>query len=72
MDLADHELLERMFASKAGGDIRRLWDGDWGGYPSQSEGDLALISHLLWWCGGDTARADALFRQSGLYRPKWD
>ncbi|PZA06131.1 DUF927 domain-containing protein [Meiothermus sp. PNK-Is4] len=26
----------------------------------------------MFWCGNDTARADRLFRQSKLYRPKWD
>ena len=71
-DLPDEELLRRMFASKDGADIKRLWEGDWSGYPSQSEADMALVSHLLWWTGGDTARADRLFRRSKLYRPKWD
>jgi hypothetical protein len=27
---------------------------------------------LAFWTGGDAARIDALFRQSGLYREKWD
>lgn len=72
--LSDAELLDRMLASKSGPEIRQLWGGDWrgAGYPSQSEADLALVSHLLWWTNGDVARADRLFRQSGLYRPKWD
>lgn len=70
--LDDTALLERMFSSKHGAKILRLWNGDTSGYPSQSEGDLALTQHLMWWTGNDTARADRLFRQSGLYRPKWD
>ncbi|AWR85667.1 DUF927 domain-containing protein [Meiothermus taiwanensis] len=70
--LDDTALLERMFSSKHGAKIRRLWDGDTSGYPSQSEADLALTQHLMWWCGNDTGRVDRLFRQSGLYRPKWD
>lgn len=70
--LDDTALLERMFRSKHGGDIRRLWEGDTSGYESHSEADLALAGHLMWWTGNDTGRADRLFRQSGLYRPKWD
>ena len=73
VNLDDSELLSKMFSSRAGADIRALWSGDWSAYPSQSEADLALASHLVWWTNGDLARADRLFRQSGLYRPeKWD
>jgi hypothetical protein len=70
--LDDSTLLERMFKSKHGGNIRRLWEGDISGYASHSEADFALAGHLMWWTGNDTSRADRLFRQSGLYRPKWD
>ena len=75
--LDDAALLERMFASKSGAPIRALWDGDASAYASgendgESEADLALCSHLLWWCNYGTARADTLFRQSGLMRQKWD
>ncbi|MER3439246.1 MAG: hypothetical protein C4346_17575, partial [Chloroflexota bacterium] len=72
--LSEHDaaLLERMFASRSGAHIERLWNGDWSAYASHSEADLALIAHLLWWTNGDVARTDQLFRQSGLFRPKWD
>ncbi|MCL6569349.1 MAG: hypothetical protein K6T35_10855, partial [Meiothermus silvanus] len=70
VDLDDTALLERMFQSKHGADIRRLWEGDISGYPSQSEADFALAGHLMWWTGNDTSRADRLFRQSGLFRAK--
>ena len=72
VDLDDPALLERMFQSKHGADIRRLWEGDISGYASHSEADLALAGHLMWWTGNDPSRADRLFRQSGLYRSKWD
>lgn len=71
-DLDDGALLERMFRSKNGSRIRALWEGNWAGYPSPSEADLALAGDLMWWCGNDQSRADALFRKSGLYREKWD
>jgi putative DNA primase/helicase len=68
----DEELLRRMFAAKNGGHVARLWRGDWSDYTSQSEADLALIGHLAYWTRDDPARIDALFRRSGLYRPKWE
>jgi putative DNA primase/helicase len=48
-----------------------LWSGNTDGYPSASEADLALCVRLLQLTGGDTTRADRLFRQSGLFRGKW-
>ena len=65
-------LLEKAFQSKNGPEIQRLWNGDFSAYPSQSEGDLALCSHLAFWLGRDTAAMDAAFRESGLFRKKWD
>lgn len=64
--------LQRAFESRSGSDIRRLWNGDFAAYPSQSEADLALCAHLAFWLDGDQAAMDAAFRQSGLIRNKWD
>ncbi len=72
LSLTDRELLEKMFASRRGVEIERLFRGDWSGYVSQSEADLALVSHLMFWTQRDEARVDSLFRQSGLMRPKWE
>ncbi len=71
-EMSDRDLLDRMFNSQNGYAIRRLFSGDFSGYPSHSEADLALIAHLLFWTGGDEVRADRLFRESGLMREKWD
>ena len=71
-DFTDMELLEKMFNSQRGYEIRRLYNGDTGGYASHSEADLALVAHLLFWTGGDELRTDSLFRESGLMREKWD
>jgi putative DNA primase/helicase len=65
-------LLAKAFASKSGPEIRRLWNGDFSAYPSQSEGDMALCSHFAFWLGRDAASMDAAFRESGLFRKKWD
>lgn len=73
LDLSDAQLLDRMFMSTAGDALRRLWYGETDAYEGDhSRADLALCSHLAWWCQGDATRVDRLFRQSGLIRPKWD
>ena len=71
-EMSDRDLLDKMFNSQNGYAIQRLYSGDFSGYPSHSEADLALIAHLLFWTGGDEVRADRLFRESGLMRDKWD
>lgn len=72
-DLDDGRLLEVAFSARNGDDVRALWNGDWSGrYTSPSEADLALCSYLAFYAGPDEARIDSLFRQSGLYREKWD
>lgn len=65
-------MIEKAFKSKSGPEIRRLWNGDFSAYPSQSEGDMALCSHFAFWLGRDAAAMDAAFRESGLFRKKWD
>lgn len=66
------ERLEKTFQSKNGEEIRKLYYGDQSAYPSQSEADLALCSHLAFWLDGDATAIDAAFRESGLFRNKWD
>jgi primase-polymerase (primpol)-like protein len=79
VDLDDDALLEQAMASKSGDTIAALYDGDkelWASpesrYPSQSEADMGLCFYLGFWTGGDPERMDRLFRNSGLYRGKWD
>ena len=71
-NLSDNELLEKIFASKNGYNIRSLFSGNTSSYASHSEADFALVSHLAYWTNGDASRIDALFRQSALMRDKWD
>jgi putative DNA primase/helicase len=72
--LSDEEIIKRAKAAKNGEKFSLLWEGDWeeAGYLSQSEGDLGLVDILTFWTGPDEERIDRLFRDSGLYRPKWD
>lgn len=69
----DAALIERARAARNGVDFDRLWRGDWrgAGFDSQSEADLKLCNTLAFWTGGDEARIDRLFQQSGLMRDKW-
>ncbi len=72
-DLGDQELIERAARAANGPAFARLWAGDASGHRGDaSRADAALVAHLLFWTGGDRARADRLFRQSGLFRAKWD
>lgn len=52
--------------------FNRLWRGDFTGYESQSEADVALLVSLAWWSNRNEEQMDRLFRDSGLYRTKWE
>jgi primase-polymerase (primpol)-like protein len=71
----DFDLLDCARRAKNGARFAALYDrGDWqgGGFPSRSEADLWLCARLMFWCGGNAMRVDRLFRQSALYREKWN
>ncbi len=68
----DSEIIELMLDSQSRFKISPLLDGDFSAYPSQSEADQALASHLAFWTGKDPGQMDRIFRGSGLYREKWD
>lgn len=71
--LSDAEIIEKASTAANGEKFTKLWTGEWHGmYPSQSEADAALCYELAFWTGRDTSRMDTLFRQSGLYRRKWE
>lgn len=58
--------------AKNGSLFKALYSGDFSAYASQSEADMAFCNMLAFWCGCDTDKMDAIFRQSGLMRDKWD
>lgn len=69
----DSELIERMCSSRNGGAIRTLLAGDCSAQGGDhSAADMALCSHLAFWCAGDAVRMDRISRASGLMRDKWD
>lgn len=69
-NLTEKEIVDRMCRSSA--KAERLYKGDFSGYNSQSEADMAFCSILAFWCGGDTSLMDSIYRNSGLMRDKWD
>jgi hypothetical protein len=72
-DAADEDVLKRARWASDGERFERLWAGDWEAeVGSQSEADAALCAMLMRACKGDVDQTDALFRESGLYRDKWD
>lgn len=72
-DLSIGEIIDKIIGSAQGERFAELMDGDWqSNYPSQSEADLALANILAFWCAKDYEKMDTIFRESGLYRPKWD
>ena len=67
------EILAAAMSAQNGAKFAKLWRGDWeNDYPSQSEADLALASMLAFYTGPDEKLLEGHFRQSGLYREKWE
>lgn len=69
--LSDQEIIEKASSAKNADKFNRLMSGDWSGYPSQSEGDLALAGMLAFWTQ-DIDQIESIMRTSGLARDKWD
>lgn len=66
-DLTDEQVLKMARASKAGVTFDALNNGNWNGYPSQSEADFAFLCSLAFWCQRHPAQMERLFRDSGLW-----
>lgn len=71
--LSDEQVLEKARTAQNAEDFTALWEGRWQDkFASQSEADLALCCALAFWTGRDREQMDRLFRQSALFREKWD
>ena len=71
--LTDEQVLEKARTAQNAEDFTVLWEGRWQDkFASQSEADLALCCALAFWTGRDREQMDRLFRQSALFREKWD
>ncbi len=72
-NISDVELIEKAIKAKNGAKFKALWEGDISSYNNDdSSADQALCNILAYWTGKDHKRIDSLFRQSRLYRDKWD
>ncbi|MDM5250085.1 phage/plasmid primase, P4 family [Lysinibacillus sp. G4S2] len=68
-----NELLEVMFSKKNGDRLKNLFEGTWQQhYQSQSEADLAFCNALAFYTKKNHNKMNEIFRQSGLFRKKWD
>jgi putative DNA primase/helicase len=65
----DLAILERAFQENS--KYRDLWEGNYFGYTSHSEADLAFCRFLARHFNNQ-ADIDRVFRKSGLFRSKWD
>src|SRR5699024_273655 len=66
-------ILNEIYKSKQARLFDDLMKGHWDRhYTSQSEADIAMANILAFWCAKDYSQMDSIFRQSGLYRDKWD
>lgn len=63
---------ERMFKSKRGEEIRKMFDGELIINNDHSSTDLSMCNHLAFWCDKNYSLMDHMFRQTGLMRDKWD
>jgi hypothetical protein len=69
---SDSDIIDKIRKSKQGRTFEPLWDGDTGAHGGDdSAADLALCNILAFWFVTPD-RIDAVFRQSGLMREKWD
>lgn len=66
------EIVRAACNARNGNNFKALYSGNITGYTSQSEADMALCNMLAFWTGCDADKMDAIFRQSGLMREKWD
>ncbi|AZV59162.1 phage/plasmid primase, P4 family [Clostridium sp. AWRP] len=67
------DLLNKAFMSKNGFKIQELYKGNWQNiFNSQSEADQALCNYLAFWLDKDYDNIDIAFKNSVLYRKKWD
>ena len=76
---SDAEVLALALAAPNGAKFQALWSGQLAAYRDartglvdQSRADFALCRLLAYWTNNDAEQMDRLFRQSALYREKWD
>lgn len=73
ISFTDGELIDKIKKSNQGSKFNSLFNGDTSNYnEDDSSADLALCCIIAWWSGGNPDIIDKIFRQSELYRKKWE
>lgn len=73
IDLSESEIVQKAYESKQGAKFKVFMDGGWEAfYDSQSEADIAFANMLAFWTGRDFEKMDSIFRDSSLFRQKFD
>jgi len=74
LDMTIEQILDKARQASNGAEFIALYDhGDLSGHNNDhSAADLALCNKLAWYLGKDAAKIDAAFRNSALYRQKWE
>ncbi len=71
--LSDEEVIKKASSAVNADKFNALYYAcDISSYKSHSEADIALSSILAFYCGGDYEQIDRLFRNSAMYRDKWN
>ncbi|TNJ64539.1 hypothetical protein FE784_19875 [Paenibacillus hemerocallicola] len=72
-EMTDDEVKSKAIQAGNGEKFTKLYRGEWEGlgYPSQSEADLAFTGMLAFYTQ-DPEQIRRIFRESGLYRDKWE
>ena len=72
-NLSEIDVINEIYKSKQAKLFDDLMKGNYEPYyTSHSEADMALANILAFWCARDYSQMDSIFRQSNLYRDKWD
>ena len=72
MEAEAFSIVTELRRQKNGEKFTRLYEGDFTGYNSQSEADLALCNLIAFRAGNNPPLIDYIFRGSNLYREKWE
>ena len=71
MDLTNADLWGKMFNAKNGSAIESLYKGDLINN-DHSSSDMSLCNHLAFWTARNAEQMDSMFRETNLFRTKWD
>lgn len=72
VSLDDGAILRLARSATNGPKFEKIWAGNFDGYASKSEADMALCAIIAFYTGPDAARIERIVRGSGLSCEKWN